>query len=1013
MRLIAFKIFVLLSTLGFSQEEKPAVESFESDKTLELYKVSNGNLSISKAHRRFGETSLQWNWNNEGSFSTSNFKILSHDESPLEYGDHFPASPTLALSIYNETPKYNKITIAFEKDGVKQVWFDLELSFKGWRRIWVPFYEMQGNAPQKGASVDYDLFKVSTEANTGTLFFDDIIFSQYQDDRHQYPDMLVPFIKSDQDLSKDHWMPLISNYKRIEAVEAAPVSMAIRLDLKRFETAIDQDLTIDKKYKVYINTLRDMFNNLKLEDNGTTVLGPPLTFKEQQEYFNKKQQGAKIFNDIKDLGTVLKKLANFHDRATPAEREEIESMFLAGTKYFLDQGWQVGANGGTRHHIGYNVIELTEAFYVMRHFLYDNDLLNDVGASLHWLFNLGMILGDEKDFHVNIDYLNTQSYYHLMLIFLFDSQEKQAALLRAYSKYISIILAQQKEEWGFKVDGTAWHHNGHYPAYGIGAFKSVPKVINTLAGTRFRIATEGHANFRNAFLASRIYSQLYNWGFGNAGRHPLENNGIESLQEQFLLMANAGNPEGTSKIDEEVAAAYLRLWGKDDIMNKTIFTDVNGIHSERLDGYFIFPYAATSVQRRKDWAAIMKGYSKYVWASEIYVSENRYGRYPANGTVELLNNKGETGSGFRQEGWDWNRYPGATIIYLPLEELEAKMPLIMFRSNETFAGAAHLNGNGIFGMVLNEGKGSNADGPETKVGYPGKLKAKKSVFSFGDKLICIGTDISSIDEKNPTQTNLFQTFLEDTKSPLITSLERIKKFPYQGELNSQDSNKNWLIDPYGNGYYILSKTPVQIKKDKQQSYHNKYSVNTGNMNPKGKGAKETEGDYASAWIDHGLAPKDAAYQYVIYPFLREDEQSKFNEIVKNDTSFEIKRADSIAHIVLDKESNTMGYVVFEGNKQLENGLLKEVSTPSLIMLQEKGDKEITLSVVQPDLNFPVKENGKFENYSQPVNLILTIKGKWDVINESTVRSIDNSNENTRITLECVNGFSKGLELIKR
>ncbi|MBD0831643.1 chondroitinase family polysaccharide lyase [Aestuariibaculum sediminum] len=1011
MRLIALKIFLLWSALGFSQK-KPAVESFESEKSLEFYEISNGNLTISKVHRRFGKTSLQWEWNGESTFGTSNFKILSHEESPLEYGDHFPASPTLAMSIYNETPTNEKITVFFEKEGVNQVWFDIKLSFKGWRRIWVPFYEMQGKAPEKETSVNYDYFKVKTQAKSGKLFFDDIIFSQYQDDRHQYPDMLVPFIKSDQDLAKDHWMPLIRNYKRIETIAPAPVSMAMRMDLKRFELAIDQDLTIDKKYKVYINTLRDLFNSLQLEDDGKTVLGPPLTFKEQQEYFNENQQGDKVFNDIKKLGTVLKKLANFHDRASTEERDEIESMFLAGTKYFLDQGWQAGSNGGTRHHIGYNVIELTQAFYIMRQFLYDNNLLNDVGASLHWLFNLGMILGDENEFHVNIDYLNTQSYYHLMLIFLFDSQEKQAALLRAYSKYISIILAQQKEEWGFKVDGTSWHHNGHYPAYGIGAFKSVPKIINTLAGTRFRIGKEGHENFRKAFLATRIYSQLYNWGFGNAGRHPLENNGIESLQEQFLLMANAGNPEGTSKIDKEVAAAYLRLWGKDDIMNKTIFTDVNGIYPERLHGYYTLPYAATAIHRNQDWAAIVKGYSKYVWASEIYVSENRYGRYPANGTIQLLNSNGESGSGFRQEGWDWNRFPGATIIYLPLEELEAKMPLLMFRSNETFAGANRLNDNGVFGMILNEGKGSNADGLESKVGYPGKLKAKKSVFSFGDKLICIGTDISSIDTKNPTQTNLFQTYLKDTKSPVITAVESIKKFPYSGNLNPDDVSKNWLIDPYGNGYHILSNALVHIKKERQQSYHNKYSVNTGNMHPKGKGVKETQGDYASAYINHGLAPKKASYKYVIYPFLDEEKQSNFDKIVKSELTFDIKRADSIAHIVLDKETNTMGYVIFEGKTDLNNGLLKKVSNPSLVMLKENGDKDISLSVVQPDLNFPLKESGKFNNYSQEVSVTLLLKGKWSSVPVNFIEQISYLDGNTSIVLKCVNGLPREFNLRK-
>lgn len=989
---------------------KPAVESFESELVLNLYDISNGKLLLSNDHQRFGKSSLKWEWQGESSFGSSNFRILSHDESPLAYGDHFPASPTFAISIYNETPQDEQLTISFEEDGKKEVWFNLPMNFKGWRRVWVPFYEMEGNAPQKLAAINYDYFKIETNAQKGKLFFDDIIFSQYQDDRHQYPDFIVPFIKTDRPSGEDHWMPLMMNYERIKNLDPKPVSLAVKIDLQKFQKIIDNDLKIPNKYKIYMERLHEAFDKLNLSDNGNSVIGPPLTYRLDQEYFDKKQQGSKRFNDIQTFGKVLKTLSNYYDRANVEQKQDIKEMFLMATRYYLDQGWCAGSSGGTRHHIGYSVRDITQAFYVMRNVLYEAGLLKDVSVSLHWLYNLGMLLGDEKEFHVNIDYLNTQSYYHLMLIFMFESADKQAALLKAYSNYISITLAQQNEEWGFKIDGTSWHHGGHYPAYGIGAFITVPKIIKTLSGTRFRISTEGHKNFKNAFLTTRTYSQLKNWGFGNSGRHPLENGGIEPLRQQFLQMANAGNPEGTSKIDKDVAAAYLRIWGKDDPLNSSIFKNINGIQKEVLSGYHTLPYAATAIHRCNNWAAIMKGYSKYVWASEIYVASNRYGRYPANGTIQLLNDKGEKGSGFQQEGWDWNRYPGATVIYLPFQELEPKMSLIMFRSNETFAGSIKLDDNGIFAMVLNESKGSNADGPEVKVGFPGQLKAKKSVFSFGDKLICIGTNISSIDKKNPVQTNLFQTFLTNKKEPMYTSSGTISKFPYEKELTFDSKNKKWLTDPYGNGYHILSDTHVQIKKENQHSYHNKYSINTGKMNPKGKGVKETKGDYASAWIDHGIAPSNTSYQYVIYPFLNKNNLKKFGNKVHTDNSFEIMRADSIAHIVLDKETNTTGYVIFEENKNLKEGILKKVSNPSLLMLRQDSKSSITISAVDPNLNFPEYKKGKYKQYSTPVKLTITLDGKWTTPITDTVTAVDNSENVTLITLKCKDGFSNKLKL---
>ncbi|MEO5948758.1 MAG: chondroitinase family polysaccharide lyase [Chitinophagaceae bacterium] len=1012
-----YYIFLLFLSLffvtAFSQETyTPAVESFESEKSLQAYEAINGKLILSNAHRKYGKSSLQWEWTGISSIGTSKFRILKAEESPLEYGLFFPASPTLQMSIYNEKAQDGTISISFEKNGKKEVYFDVPLSFSGWRTIWVPFYEMKGNVPKKMAAINYDYFKISTTAANGKLFFDDIIYAQYQDDRHAYPDEIVPFVKSNQDLSEDHWLPLISNFNRIKQLNPGKISDAQKADLKYIEAQIDKDFEIDKKYKLNINSLREDYAKLNIKDNGKTVVGPPLTFKETQDYYDEKQQGPKQFTDVQDFGKVLKKVASSYKRGNAEEQKEMKTMFLDGTRYYLDQGWQAGSNGGTRHHIGYNVRQITEAFFIMRETLKEKGMLDEVGASLQWLFNLGEVLDDPKNFHVNIDYLNTQAYYHMMLVFLFDKPEKQAAMLLGYSDYISITLAQQKEEWGFKPDGSAWHHNGHYPAYGLGAFQNVPKIIKTLSGTQFSIGIEGHKNFRNSFLTTRIYSQLYNWGFGNAGRHPLEDNGIKSLKNPYLQMALAGNPEGTSKIDKEVASAYLRLWGKEDPMNTTVFTQINGIPQEEISGYYTLPYGATAIHRRNDWAALIKGYSKYVWASEIYVKANRYGRYPANGTVELLNSSGEKGSGFVQEGWDWNRYPGSTIIYLPLKELEPKLPLLMFRSNESFAGATKLDGDGIFGMILNEQKGTNADGNESNLGFPGKLKAKKSVFSFGEKMICIGTDIFSIDEKNLTQTNIFQSSLTNTKVPICTSSETIKGFPYDGELKADAQSGSWIIDPLGNGYHILSEAPVHVKKAKQQSYHNEYSINTGAIEDPVKGAKETVGDFASAWIDHGLAPKNASYQYIIYPFMSEDDQEDFSKKIKKDKSFEIKRADGIAHIVLNKETETSGFVVFEPNENLGKEILKETSAPALVMINHQDKNSLTISAVQPDLNFPEYKPGKFRNYSQAIELTITLEGKWKGSPEDFIKKIEVVGDTTIITLNCIDGLPREFKLNK-
>ena len=142
------------------------------------------------------------------------------------------------------------------------------------------------------------------------------------------------------------------------------------------------------------------------------------------------------------------------------------------------------------------------------------------------------------------------------------------------------------------------------------------------------------------------------------------------------------------------------------------------------------------------------------------------------------------------------------------------------------------------------------------------------------------------------------------------------------------------------------------------------------------------------------------------------DQKNFGEKINKDSSYKIIRADGVAHIALDKNTTTTGYVVFEANKDLESGVLKEVSEPALIMARQNDDNHITLSAVQPDLNFPEYELGKFRNYSMPVSLTLTLNGIWKTPTSSPVKTVTYSGNTTLITLECKDGFSNIIKINK-
>ncbi|AOW08570.1 chondroitinase family polysaccharide lyase [Flavobacterium gilvum] len=1003
------KIFYLLffysiSVPVFAQspETKPIVESFENAKTLLKYQSSDKEaLSVSDEHYLMGKQSLKWEWKDEkSSFGTGYFSGIPYDTKNVTYAGIFKFSPTFFFSVYNEKPQKGNFKISFLKNGKEEAWFNVSLNFTGWRRLIIPFYKMEGNRPSETDAFDFDYVQMSSNTHGGKLYFDDIIFSKYFDDRFSLSDGISPFY--DKGILKDGQR--LSNMQLLKQIKSSQVSEKQLKDLALIESKIYQKL-LPTAVKYDMASLKERFAATGIFENGTTIKGLPLIPTKDDTYFYFSGQGSKTYNEIRPFGQLIQDIAKaYATTSNQKDKEELLDMFLLASRYFLDQGWQEGASNICRDVIYYATRELTPAFYIMKQPLHEAGILPQIERSLQWINNFGRIVNDDKV--VDVDFLNTQSFGFLLQPFLNNDKAKQVTLLNAYSSYLSIILSQKEKAEGFRTDGTVWHHAGHYPAYGIGAFSTMGNNLYLLSGTGFKISKAGHENFKKALMATAIYSQLYDTGFGNDGRHPFVGS-IISLKSAFLDMAKAGNPQGTSAIDKDLAGAYIRLW-KEDKDNVALFTK-EGIKSQQMPGYTVFPYAATAVHRHSDWAALIKGYSKYLWASEIYVGNNRYGRYPANGTIELLNNEGEKGSGFVQEGWDWNRYPGATVIHLPFEKLESPKSLLMFLSEQSFVGAATLTNNGVFGFILDESKGSNSDGltADRSVGFEGKLKAKKSVFSFGDKLICIGTDISAVDKEYPVQTNLFQTFLKDDAIPVYTDAGAVSSFPISTEAGKR------IVDPFGNGYYVISQQNIQMSKKKQQSYLGTYSVNNGPKSPE-TAIKKTEGDFAAAWIDHGTAPQDASYQYVIYPFMSSNDQQNFKAKTEADAAnYKIIRADNKAHIVLDKTSNTMGCVFFEAGKY-DDILIREVSDPSILMLQQKADNALTLGAVQPDLNFSKGNETRsgFIAYSEPVTLTIILNGKWKTGNYDFVKSVNYDEDTTIIIMQCRHGYTNTMELKK-
>ena len=193
----------------------------------DLANFSGGGLHVVVDRSQFGVKSLEWSFVPGAVLEATNLRSLSPEESGAKYGSHFPASPAFVMSIYNETPLQDALHIEFNG----RVHFDLNLGFKGWRTVWVPFHEMQGRAPSPGKPFRVESVRFTAPRSAGTLWFDDLVFSQYIDDRHPYPGQEVPFIKAGGVNSRDHWMPKLPLWNLLADLPAPKTTRAQRADL--------------------------------------------------------------------------------------------------------------------------------------------------------------------------------------------------------------------------------------------------------------------------------------------------------------------------------------------------------------------------------------------------------------------------------------------------------------------------------------------------------------------------------------------------------------------------------------------------------------------------------------------------------------------------------------------------------------------------------------------------------------------------------------------------------------
>ncbi len=966
------KTLLLLASLLIATSASAAIDSkinFEGAIPSTFSTADGSSIELSNLRFKDGSQSLRWQWSMPSELHVADYASLVKSVNARKGG--------IILWIYN--PKAVDDDLHFEflsTSGEAEYHFDFHLDFTGWRACWMKYVDMGGRKSTK--TITKMVVKSPQSLNSGELFIDRLTFNDKPMHDQITPDQQIPNNNNTLKRNMWHWCRLWEweQYEQQnELCEITPENSATLEQMgKRLTEIIEASMSSPQYIKGTIipRAMKkwEAAGIRRLEDG--TMTGAPYLSNDECN----RNKGELRIDDFENMCYAF--ALDYHLNSNNAH---IEKFFLA-MDHAIEQGFAYGSGMGTNHHYGYNVRKLYNAAWLMRKEIVKRGKLEEYVKVLAYWSGLAecrrpYVYGRDE----LLDSWHTLLMPKVISAMLQPTEQEQWREMKNLSIWLSGSLSYTPGTiGGIKVDGTTFHHGGLYPNYSTGAFAAIGYFCKLTVDTPFQLEEEGRRCFKHALLTMDFYTNDRAWGLGVAGRHPLSKIGRipDADVNAFGYLALQGDLTGSGKrFDPELAGAFLRMKGTDRKLYP-IFKGDGISQSENPTGFLVLNYGAVGIHRRGDWMLTLKGYNSDVWCSEIYTRDNRYGRYQSYGTVQLIGSGAPVSafdSGFTQEGWDWNRPPGATTIHLPYDLLDSPLPgTLMERNPERFSGVSSLEGrNGVLAAQYEEKERKN---------FTAGARAMKSAFCFDNRVVLLGSGITNNNSTYPTETTLYQLALVDPAEEVEFADNRYVEFPLaETRLNVE---RVMLSDTKGN-YYIVKNAPsLTVVKQEQQS-------------PDDKTRKMERGKFATAFISHGYAPQNAGYEYALYI---QPTNKEINKIYKRDT-YEVLQKDEIAHVVKDFESGITGYVCWrEYNAQ--SRVLKIDGESIFMEREDSATGEWVMSICTPDLG--ITEKGyTTKQESQPIVKSVTLQGEWHLVGENLAIELLVESGNTIIKATCRHG----------
>ena len=508
---------------------------------------------------------------------------------------------------------------------------------------------------------------------------------------------------------------------------------------------------------------------------------------------------------------------------------------------------------------------------------------------------------------------------HVYYALLKNDAKKLKDMVDNYLNYCLSIQLDDKTAEAVQVDNSFYMHGKQFYSngYGMSMFRDMSFWIYILRGTEFAIGQDVVDRMADYMLDGTSWTIRGDIMEMYLGYRPYKFDvGYQNYAEEYI------EPLKRMIIsDTKNASRYQAVL--DNIEGKNITNGKDGNHYMWRSGY--------ASHMRDGYGVNIKMDSKDIIGGEWRGSTQKNGQliYWTSSAASSITVDGDEYTKVYPT-FDWAHVPGTTT---------ANRIVADFSNYGRFTnGTDHTIG------VSNGKYGATAYVMDKK-----DTKASKGYFFFDDEFVALGAGISSKESVN-IHTTLNQSKAKNVTVNGNTVSTGTKGKSYTGQWLHNDKT----------GYVFPKETTVQVSNRLQADNPSLWEQKEKDATP----------ETFTAWIDHGLKPKDASYEYIVLPNKTSQEVEQYSknnpiQIVANTKDVQAVRHDGL------KQTQINFYKA--GSLEYKDGYTVTVDYPcSMIIDESSATRKITVAVNDQSAHQVI--NVQLDNNNVKTSTVFTTKG---------------------------------------